>query len=484
MSQPSVKANYLYNISYQILTLLTPFITTPYISRVLGADGVGIYSYTSSIIAYFSIFAVLGTAEYGTREVARLRNDKVAVSKAFWEIQVIVFTASAICLLGWLILSFSSIQYKYYLLALTPTLIATSLNISWFFIGLEKVGYTVLRNAICKIIGVVCLFLFVKDKGDLGIYIWINSIILLLGNLSMWTYIPKLVDRIPLKKLLFRKHLRETLTYFVITISISLYTVLDKILIGYITNDNSQNGYYEQANKIITLIKNMSFVALNGIMSARLSFLFAQNKKDEIKIRIKRSIDFNFLLVFFFIFVICSVANNFVPIFFGSGYNPVVSILCLMTPLLFFISISTTLGSHYYIPSNQIKKCTYITVVGSILNLFVNILLIPKFAAIGAVIGSIIGEGFIAVVYVIKAKAVIDYKLIFKLSYKRFLAGVLMLVIAHLISKISYLQPFTILMAQIAGSAFVYFISLWLMKDDMIAELVNLFFQKIGLNKN
>ncbi len=74
MEQPNVRKNYVYRLLYEILILITPFITTPYISRVLGADGVGIYSYTSSIMAYFTMFAALGTAAYGAREIAQLRD--------------------------------------------------------------------------------------------------------------------------------------------------------------------------------------------------------------------------------------------------------------------------------------------------------------------------------------------------------------------------------------------------------------------------
>ena len=75
---PSVRKNYIYNLIYQVMTLITPFITTPYISRVLGADGTGVQSYTNSVVQYFAILAALGTASYGQREIARHRDTQPA----------------------------------------------------------------------------------------------------------------------------------------------------------------------------------------------------------------------------------------------------------------------------------------------------------------------------------------------------------------------------------------------------------------------
>ena len=167
---PSVKKNYAYNLSYQILSLLTPFITAPYVSRVLGADGIGIYSYTASIMAYFQMFAILGTTNYGIREIARLRDDKEAMSKTFWEIVILVSLTTSICLVCWLFFSFTSEFYRFFFLALTPLLLSSAFDISWFYTGIEKMGYTVVMNSICKLIGIISLFVFVHEKDDLLIY--------------------------------------------------------------------------------------------------------------------------------------------------------------------------------------------------------------------------------------------------------------------------------------------------------------------------
>ena len=291
MANISLKKNYIYSLSYQILNLITPLITAPYVARVLGADGVGIYSYTASIMMYFTMVGALGTMNYGTREIARLRDDKSKMSNAFWGIVSITCISSLICLACWMVLIYESTTYKYYFWALTPLLFATMADISWFYTGIEKVSYTVIRNTICKFIGIILLFVFVKQKEDLFLYMIMNSFIQLVGNLSMWTYLPKLIEGFKIHELHLVHHLKETMSYFVITIAISLYTVLDKVLIGFITNDNFQNGYYEQATKIINIAKTVSFAALNSIMTARLSYLFKAKKYEEIHQRISDSLD-------------------------------------------------------------------------------------------------------------------------------------------------------------------------------------------------
>ena len=161
MANISLKKNYIYSLSYQILNLITPLITAPYVARVLGADGVGIYSYTASIMMYFTMVGALGTMNYGTREIARLRDDKSKMSNAFWGIVSITCISSLICLACWMVLIYESTTYKYYFWALTPLLFATMADISWFYTGIEKVSYTVIRNTICKFIGIILLFVFV-----------------------------------------------------------------------------------------------------------------------------------------------------------------------------------------------------------------------------------------------------------------------------------------------------------------------------------
>ena len=245
MVQTSIKKNYIYNTIYQVLSLITPLITAPYISRVLGSNGVGIYSYTNSIVTYFTLFAALGTASYGQREIAMHRDDPETSSKLFWEIEILSLTTTAVSLIVWIAWIFISTQYTAIYSVLTLSVLAVAFDISWYFGGFEKFKYIVIRNTLVKITGIILLFLFVKKETDIFLYVGIMAATGLIGNISMWTYLPKLLAKVEFKTLHpFKIHLKQTFAYFIPTVATSVYTVLDKTMIGAITNLNNLPSFY------------------------------------------------------------------------------------------------------------------------------------------------------------------------------------------------------------------------------------------------
>lgn len=486
MSQPSVKKNYIYRTLYEILVLITPFVTTPYISRVLGADGVGIYSYTSSIMTYFTLFAALGTVSYGAREIAQHRDDKQQSSKLFWEIELMTVATTTICLIAWCAVIIFSRQYRPYFFALIPVLLGTMFDLSWYFTGLERIKNIVICNSFCKIAGIILLFTFVKQREDLVRYVVINSMVTMLGNLSMWIYLPKMLAKVDARTLTFKNHFKETLIYFVPTIATSIYTVLDKTLIGAITHDTYQNGYYEQANKIMRMTYTVSFVAINSVMSARISYLFAEKKYDEIKNRIRKTMDFIFLIGFGCTFGIIGVAGRFVPAFLGPGYEPVVELVCCMSPLIIIVGISNCLGSNYYTPSGQRARSARVIVLGSVVNLILNLLMIPFIGVTGAVIASIIAESVISALYVRMSGEYMSGKILIKISWKRILSGLIMLMFVLIIGEYLPYRNLVAAAIQVVAGAAVYFGLLFLMKDNMLQELINIALRilKRGVEKN
>lgn len=471
---PSVKKNFIYRIFYEIITVITPFITTPYVSRVLGAEGVGINSYASSIMAYFVLIAGLGTASYGEREIAQHRDDKIASSKLFWEIEIMTVITTSICFFVWIGFIIFFKEYRYYFIALIPLLIGAMGDISWYFMGHEQVKYIVIRNFICKILGISCLFLFVKCKADLLLYMAMNSIISMLGNLSMWTYLPRMLVKVKIDNLKLKKHFRETMIYFIPTIATSIYTVLDKTLIGIITKDVYENGYYEQATKIINIVKGIVFNAVNTVMGARISYLFIQEKYEEIRIRIHHSMNFILFLGYAAVFGICGVAYKFVPVFFGKGWGKVVPLLYLMSPLIVIIGVSNCLGSQYYTPSGQRARSAKVIVAGSMVNLICNLLLIPLLKSYGAVIGSIIAELVISILYVKMSDGYMTGKALIKYSWKRLIAGCLMTIAVIYIGNNLKISEIIVLILQIVLGAMVYLMILLILRDDMLFELIEL----------
>lgn len=477
--QPNIKKNYLYRVFYEVLLLITPFITTPYVSRVLGADGVGDYSFTHSIITYFMLFGALGTASYGAREIARARDDKKLSSKLFWEIELMTVGTTGICLLVWIGVIIFGDKYRYIYLALTPFLFSIMFDISWYFTGLEKIKNIVIRNSIVRILGIILLFFFVKKKEDILIYCIINSCTVLFGSISMWLYLPNCLEKVDFHELHIRRHLKETMIYFIPSIATSVYTVLDKTLIGAITGSSYQNGYYEQATKVIKIVKSMVFVAVNSVMGARQSYLFAEKRIKEIKSRILKSLSFIYFLGYGALFGLISISKSFVPVFFGNGYEPVIILVSIMSPLIIIVGTSNCLGSQYYIPSGQRKRSSKVIILGSFLNLIFNLIMIPIWGAIGATIASIIAELVIAIIYVNICDGFIKWGDIWELSWKRIIAGIFMFLSLLLIEKVTILSGIPLVIIQVAVGIFIYIIILIFEKDEMTLYLLKLLRKRI-----
>lgn len=470
-NQPSIKKNFALSTAYQILAVLTPFITAPYVSRVLGANGIGIYSYTNSIQMYFSLFAALGIASYGNREIARKRDSAEERSKAFWEIQILKFFTSFICLLGWGVFIYFNEQYRIVYLVLTMSLFSIMFDISWFYTGLEQFVHIVARNTIVRLLELVLLFVLIRDKDDLVLYIALMSTGTLLGSLSMWISLPKFLVRVDAKAFKFKHHLKETIVYFVPTIASSIYTVLDKTLIGVITHNENENGYYEQANKILGIVKALVYGSLNSVLGSRIAYLFEEKKHEEIKQRIELSMNFIFFMGFGCCFGIIGIASNFVPLFFGAGYKPVIFLLQLLSPVVLIIGISNCLGSQYYTPAGLRGKSSIFIVIGSVVNIICNLILIPKLQSVGAAIGTLIAESLIAILYLIFCDGYFTIRQFVKCGWKKLLSAIVMLLVVLFVGRME-LNPLLLIIIQIFAGAAVYCICLILLKDSFTHDFL------------
>lgn len=471
-SNPSIKKNIVLSTAYQILTLLTPFITAPYVSRVLEPDGVGIYSFTNSILAYFTLIAGLGTATYGAREIARVRDDKRKLSQTFWEIELMSVITSSVSILMWMGVIVFSPKYNLIYLILTISLLGTMMDISWFYTGLEKFSYIVVRNTIVKISCIALLFIFIRSKDDLFLYIFLMTMANFLGSVSMWMYIPKMVDKVKWKELRIQPRIKETTIFFLPSIAASIYTILDKTLIGIITQNEAQNGYYEQATKIIDMAKVLTFSAINSVLASRTSYLYAEKKYDEIKQRMARSLDFTLFMGLCLVFGIIGVANRFVPWFFGEGYKPVITLLQVLSPIIVIIGISNIIGTQYYIAVGtkyQIKGVKF-QIIGSLVNLLINFLLIPKLQSLGAVIGSLAAESIITILILHYSDGYMSYKQIGKYGWRKLIAGVIMAVCMYGINLLINNDTVCVLSEVFIGVS-VYGLILVLLRDDFIAYL-------------
>ena len=476
MAQKSIKKNYVYNLTYQILTLITPLITTPYLSRVFGADGIGTCSYIESISSYFVLFATLGLTTFGQRETSYVQEDRKKRSIIFWETNIIELIASTLCIVAYVAFSFSQTNYKLYLV-LVLNLFSVIANISWFFQGMEEFGKIVLRNIIFKIINIVYIFTFVKTKDDIIIYLFGVAFFGLINNLSYWISVPQYIDRPILKELHPSKHIKTVIALFVPTIAMQVYTVLDKTMIGVITNNSFENGYYEQALKIARLVLTI-VTSLGTVMIPRIGYHYSKGDMEIVKQYMYRAYKFVWLCGVPLTLGLIAISNNFVPWFFGDGYDKVVSLLGILSFLILAIGINNVTGMQYLIPTKRENIFSLTVIIGALTNFVLNFFLIQMFQSMGAAIASVVAETTIAIIQIYIVRKELSPLEIVKCGLHYFIAGGLMFITLMQIRcyfNASVLHTFELVII----GAIIYGSVLLVMKDEFLLSNIYKIFKKI-----
>lgn len=357
-------------------------------------------------------------------------------------------------------------DYKIYYRFLVIELISQCIDISWFFQGLEEFKKTIIRNSIVKIIFVACIFIFVKSPADLGKYVFIIASANFLGNLSLWFYIPKYVKKINFKNLNVFKHLKPTLILFIPQIAIQIYTVLDKTMIGKMVEDKSEVGFYEQAQKVVKIL--LTFVtSLGTVMVPRMANTFAKGDNEQLKKYMYYSFKFVYFLSFPIMVGLVFVSKEFVPIFFGEGYDKVVILISVIVPIVLFIGLSNLIGTQYLLPIKKQKEFTISVIAGACINFILNLLLIREFKSIGASIATVIAEFSVTAIQFYFIRKEIEILKVLKFSIKNIVASILMGVSIYFIGFIPISALYIILLKIIIGFI-IYIAVLFLLKDDFL----------------
>ena len=467
MHKESIKKNYLYNLAFQIVNLILPLITTPYISKTLGPENVGIYSYTYAYISSFVLIGSLGIATYAQREIAASTCQEERTQK-FWEIFWIKLLSIATTTILFLIFVLAHGTYQFYFLIQLPYFLAAILDISWFFQGMEVFKRVSIRNILIKVLGLVLIFGLVKNENHLYIYILILCASQGIGNLTMWINIKKYIARAKNKKLFLFRHIKPALIYFVPTVAYQIYAVLDKAMLGVLGQDILQNGYYEQAHKLVN-IAMMAIGSYNAVMRSRMSALFAERKRADIARHMTRSLHFVSFLIYPMMFGLAGIASNVVPWFFGKEYGPVIRLLILFSPMFVIQGLRTCIGSHLITPRGSAvqAKVNYGSIISALSNVILNCLLIPRFAAGGAVVASIASELIMLITCLILTKEYINLAEIVFVGWKYALAAVLMLIPVGVLSQ--GLMPSLInSVIIVAIGACVYLAALYILRENVV----------------
>ena len=456
----SVKTNYLYNLLYQITAILLPLI-----SRVLSPQGVGTNSLTNANTQYFMLLGTLGITMYATKKIATVRENKRKLRQTFWEIFSIQFIG---CMISYvifvLVLGLNSSLGMYYMLQ-GFFILSSAIDISWYFVGIEDFKNASIRSFFVKVTSVILIFIFVKDSNDLWKYILINSLTMFVGQFVMWFYVDKSNFSFKsLEKLKLKKHMLPVLVLFIPQVASQIYTVLDKTMLG-IYSPTVDVGYYDQSQKIVRILLTI-ITSLGMVMMPRIASLTSKNQHDLVKDTLKKSFTVISFLAVPIAFGIMSVSDRFIPLFFGYEYISVIPLLKISSVLIIIIGLGNVFGTQYMIAVGKNKEYTISVCVGAVVNFILNLILIPKYSALGAVIATVSAELSIALIQLWCSREILDFSWI-KETYKYWVSGIIMLLVVRLLD-IGTHRNVLILIRQIAGGMTVYFVMLLILRDKML----------------
>ncbi len=420
-----MKKNYLYNLLYGFASFIFPLLTTPYVSRKLGVVAIGEYSFTFSLASYFAIIAVFGCHVQGQREIAYKHNYKEECTKVFYNNMLLKFcmTFLAICLYGFVCL----IERKYIFLLMLQgiSILAVFFDISWFFQGLEEFRLTLLRNFFIKIAGTIVIFLFVRDEQDLWIYVLCHPLSTLLGNLSLWLCLPRYLVRLRYKPCLNRAYFMMAFELFIPILSSQIYSITDRAMLGFILETTEENGYYEQAQKIMRILMTVSD-SLGAVLLPRIAILFEEKAYEKITDILDKATVMILGLTCPMMLGIMVIVNDFIPFFLGEGYEKTITLLIILSPILVISGVCNILGLGVLIPMGRHNKATVATIAGVFINIFLNVLFIGTYFSIGASIASVIAEFVVFVIHLYYAREYVSVRFLAYKSVRYFLIASIM----------------------------------------------------------
>lgn len=465
----SIVKNYIYNIIYQTLVLFIPIFLSPYLAKTLGAEKLGIYGYIFSICNIISTIGLIGTYNYGIRQIAYNRENHSQRQNVFWEIFWVRITLGLICLAVYIIISLYSRYYTEFFLFI-GWLIATIIDPSWLFIGVEDMKPTILKNFYIKISSVICIFLLVKDSDDLNTYISIMSISILLSTVILFFQLSQYIKEIRFTLNKFKEHIKESFYLFLPQVATILYLQMGKIMIEHVGHDTKSIAFYDMGEKIVTI--PLTFITvLSTVMMPRIANRFINNDKESIIKLLNKAGQFSLMLAIPLSLGIAICAKNMVPWFLGNEFEPTISIIIAISPIIIMNSLLGISGNQYFTATNQTKVLIKSYFTALFINIILNYILISQFGGIGAAYTISITTTVSVLIQYYYLNKQVGVKIFLNIFLRYFIISVPMSIIIFIIGK--HLSPnYKTTIIQILTGIFIYIITLLLAKDEIIKEVI------------
>lgn len=466
-----ITKNYIYNLLYQLFVLLVPIVTAPYLARVLGANNQGISSYIISISNVIGSITTLGIFSYGSRQIAYERDNKRKMSKTFWEIMVVRFILAIIGSILYFIIALKSTDYTEYLFMYYFWLLATYVDCTWVFVGVEDMKFAVIKNFIAKLLTISGIFVFVKAPDDIEKYLLILGVSVLIANLSAYTQLRKYILKPNIDFNNIKKHILGSIKLFLPYVATLIYLQIDKIMIEVFTNTTNQVSFYDNAEKIVTI--PLAFITvLSTVMMPRIANEYLKNNITNIKNYLIKAGRISLFLAFPMFVGIISIASKFIPWYLGDEFFPVIRGIVCISPMIISNSLEGISGRQYFTATNQIPILLRSYIFTAITNVIMNIILIPKLGFIGAAIATLISSYICVLIQFYYLNKQINVMELIPCSIRYLIYSLIMGAVVYLLSRNLKANPLTTVIQVLSGSSIYLFIC-FINKDLILRELIN-----------
>jgi len=467
-----IKTNLIYSSILTVSNFIFPFLTFPYISRVLGVSNVGIYNWVGGIVQYFILFSMMGIAIVGIREVAKHKSNPEELSKTFSSLLILTVVTTIISLVVLFILmyfvpKFAENRSMFYIGA--ANIFVNLFLVEWFFKGIENFKYITIRSIIVKSLYVISVFVFIRNREDYVTYYFLTVAAVVLNALFNWIYCRKFVH-FTLNNINLKPFIKPFLILGTYLLFNSMYSTFNVAYLGFV-GGNKEVGYYTTATKLYGILLAF-FSAFTGVMLPRMSALVAENDFPEINRLIGKSFDilytFCFPTIIFFMFF----TPEIVGIIAGAGYEGSILPMRIVLPLMLVIGTEEILIIQLLMPLNKDKAIFINSLVGAIVGVILAIVLVRNFQSVGSSIVWVFSELSILITASYFVKKYIGIRIPYKMVFSKFLYAIPYILICY--GVISWLNDSIIKLAVAGVVSLVYFIieDMYISKNNIIKGLL------------
>ena len=476
MKKRSIKSNAFFNSMKEFLDIAAPFITFPYVTRVLMPDNLGKVQFAASIITVFTYFASLGIPFYGVRRIAQVRDDMEKRSRVFRELLSIEIVATvavyAIFLLSLFYVEEFNREIVLYMIMGTR-IILKIFGFEWFFKGMEEYKFMAFRKLTAKVVGIILIFTFIKTPDDYILYGSVSVITLMISRMLNYWNLKKLIVKVPLKELNPSEHFAKASYFFLLYFSTKLYHNVDKIMLGFMSGHTSV-GFYVTANKLINIIKTV-FISFTAVLIPRFTNLVYRGKWDKLKPIAQKSLQVIFFLPFPAMIGLYLLSYEIIMVFGGEKYLSAVMTMRVLLPIMVILPLSSFIGKQLLISMNKDRIVLSTIFASLLLNILLNAFLIPRFQQNGAAAASVAAELFIFAVELIWGWQYLKrVELKIKPIFIYILASFIMSVFVYFLKTtfLSDLSALPVLLISSAAGALVYALFLILVKESVFVPMI------------